>query len=241
MRASLMVTCLADALFPGVGEAAVRVLRELGVTVDFPPGQVCCGQPAYNSGYPDEARAAARAYLRAFADSEHVVSVSGSCAAMVRNQYPALFEGRPELGLAEDVALRTFEFSEFLVDVLRVSHLPVACRRRATFHHSCHTVRTLGVKRQPELLIGMVEGLDYVPLPRAEECCGFGGTFAVRLAAVSMSLVDDKVDSVLATRAELLMGLDMSCLMNIGGRLRRRGNHVVVKHLCEVLAEGWQA
>jgi len=236
-----MVTCLADALFPSVGEAAVRLLRELGVTVDFPAGQVCCGQPAFNSGYPDEARATARAYLRAFAGSEYVVSLSGSCAAMVRRHYPRLFEGRPESAVAQDVARRTYEFSEFLVDVLGVSELPVTCRRRATFHHSCHTVRTLGVRRQPELLMGMVEGLDYVPLPRAEECCGFGGTFAVKMPAVSTSLVDDKVDNVLSTGADLLMGLDMSCLMNIGGRLRRRGADVTVKHLCEVLAEGWRA
>ncbi len=240
MNASLMITCLADALYPGVGEAAVRVLRELGVTVDFPAGQVCCGQPAFNSGYPDEARAAARAYLRAFAGSEHIVSVSGSCAAMVKVHYPRLFEGRPEWCLAQDVARRTFEFSQFIVDVLGVSDLPVACRRRATFHHSCHTVRMLGVQRQPEAMIDAIEGLDYVPLPRAEECCGFGGTFAVKLPAVSASLADDKVDSVLSTGADLLMGLDMSCLMNIGGRLRRRGAGVTVKHLCEVLAEGWR-
>ncbi len=236
-----MITCLADALFPSVGEAAVRVLRELGVTVDFPAGQVCCGQPAFNSGYPDEARAAARAYLRAFAASEHVVSVSGSCAAMVRVHYPRLFEGRPEWRLAQDVARRTFEFSEFLIDVVGVTDLPAVCERRATFHHSCHTSRTLGVRRQPERLIGMVEGLDYVPLPRAEECCGFGGTFAVKMPAVSTALVDDKADNVLRTGAQLLMGLDMSCLMNIGGRLRRRGADVTVKHLCEVLAEGWRA
>jgi L-lactate dehydrogenase complex protein LldE len=236
-----MITCLGDALYPQVGVAAVRVLRELGVEVDFPPGQVCCGQAAFNSGYRDEARTAARAYLRAFAASEHVVSISGSCAGMVRHHYPLLFEGRPEEGAAADMAGRTHEFSEFLTGVLAVADLPVRYPARATMHHSCHTRRLLGIVEQPEKILGMVEGLEYVPLPKAEECCGFGGTFAIKMPLISSSLVDDKVDHVLETGADLLLGLDMSCLMNIGGRLRRRGAPVRVMHLAEVLAAGWQA
>lgn len=235
-----MITCLGDALFPRVGVAAVRVLRELGVKVDFPPDQVCCGQPAYNSGYRDEARTSARVYLRAFADSDYVVSISGSCAAMVRHHYPPLFAGRPEESAARDLAGRCYEFSQFLMDVLEIAELPVRCAARATFHHSCHTRRLLGVVEQPERLLSMIRGMEYVPLPRAEECCGFGGTFAVRMPAISASLVDDKVDNVLKTGADLLAGLDMSCLMNIEGRLRRRGARVRVMHLAEVLAEGWQ-
>lgn len=236
-----MITCLGDALFPRVGAAAVDVLRALDVDVDFPPDQVCCGQPAFNSGYRDEARASARAFLRAFSDSEHVVSISGSCAAMVRHHYPALFAGRPEEEAARRLADRTFEFSQFLVDVLGVAELPVHCAARATFHHSCHTRRLLGVVEQPERLLGMIDGLEYVPLPHAEECCGFGGTFAVKMPLISSSLVDDKVDHVLETGADLLVGLDMSCLMNIEGRLRRRGARLRVRHLAEVLAQGWQA
>ena len=236
-----MITCLGDALYPSVGVAAVKVLEALRVEVDFPAGQVCCGQPAFNSGYRDEARASARAYLRAFARSEHVVSISGSCAAMVRCNYPVLFEGRAEEPAARALAERTYEFSQFLTEVLDVDELPVRYPARATFHHSCHTRRLLGVVEQPERLIGMVDGLDYVPLPRAEECCGFGGTFAVKMPVISSSLVDDKADHVLETGAALLLGLDMSCLMNIDGRLSRRGATVRVKHLAEVLAEGWQA
>lgn len=241
MKASLMITCLGDALYPTVGVAAVKVLRELGVQVDFPAGQVCCGQPAFNSGYCDEARTSARAYLRAFADSEYVVSISGSCAAMVRHHYPPLFEGRPEATAAHALAQRTYELSQFLIDVLAVNDLPVRYAARATFHHSCHTRRILGVSEQPERLLGMIDDLEYVPLPRADECCGFGGTFAVKMPVISSSLVDDKVDHVLETGADLLLGLDMSCLMNIGGRLRRRGAGVQVKHLAEALADGWQA
>ncbi len=240
VRASLMVTCLGDALYPRVGVATVRVLEALGVEVDFPAGQTCCGQPAFNSGYHDSARRSARAYLRAFAGSEHVVSISGSCAAMVRHQYPALFAGRPEEQEAQALAARTFEFSQFLVDVLGVEALPVRRSGAVTLHHSCHTRRLLGVVEQPERLLAMVKGITYVPLPRARDCCGFGGTFAVKMPAISSAMVDEKVDHVLATGAGTLTGLDMSCLMNIDGRLRRRGADIHVKHLAEILAEGWR-
>lgn len=241
VRASLMVTCLGDALYPHVGVAAVRVLEGLGVQVDFPTAQTCCGQPAFNSGYEDGARRSARAYLRAFAGSEHVVSISGSCAAMVRCHYPALFAGRPEEAAARDLAARTFEFSEFLTNVLNVGALPVRGSGAVTLHHSCHTRRLLGVLEQPERLLGMIDGITYVPLPRSQDCCGFGGTFAVKMPAISAAMVDEKVDHVLATGAGTLTGLDMSCLMNIEGRLRRRGAAVRVKHLAELLAEGWRA
>ena len=236
-----MITCLGDALYPGVGESVVKVLRGLGVTVDFPARQTCCGQPAFNSGYVDDARRSARAFIDAFADSEHVVSISGSCTAMVRHHYPDLFPEGPERRRAESLAARTHEFSQFLVDVLEVDELPVAFPTMVTMHHSCHTMRLLGVKDGPERLLGMVDGLEYRPLPRARECCGFGGTFAVKMAAISAAMVDRKVDHVLETGAGVLVGLDMSCLMNIGGRLHRRGAPVVTKHLAELLAEGWRA
>jgi L-lactate dehydrogenase complex protein LldE len=241
MDVSLMISCLGDAIFPSVGVNAVRVLSELGCRVDFPPAQTCCGQVAFNSGYWDDARRSAEAYLRAFSKSEYVISVSGSCAAMIRHHYPALFAGTRHAAEAESLAARTFEFSEFLVDVLSPPSLPVVCRRRATFHHSCHTSRQLGVVRAPETLLGMVEGLDYVPLAKPAECCGFGGTFSIKLPDISAAMVDEKVDRVLATGAELLVGLDMSCLMNIEGRLRRRGADVEVKHLAQILGDGWQA
>jgi len=236
-----MITCLGDALYPGVGESVVKVLRGLGVTVDFPARQTCCGQPAFNSGYVDDARRSARAFIDAFADSEHVVSISGSCTAMVRHHYPDLFPEGPERRRAESLAARTHEFSQFLVDVLEVDELPVAFPTVVTMHHSCHTMRLLGVKDGPERLLGMVDGLEYRPLPRARECCGFGGTFAVKMAAISAAMVDRKVDHVLETGAGVLVGLDMSCLMNIGGRLHRRGAPVVTKHLAVLLAEGWRA
>ena len=182
----------------------------------------------------------ARAYLRAFAGSDYVVSISGSCAAMVRDNYERLFAGCPEESAAAALAARTFEFSEFLVDVLRVERLPVTFRGTATFHHSCHTRRLLGVVEQPERLLAMVEGLEYVPLPRGQDCCGFGGTFAVKMPVISTAMVDEKVDHILETGAGTVVGLDTSCLMNIEGRLRRRGERLRVMHLAELLAEGWQ-
>jgi L-lactate dehydrogenase complex protein LldE len=240
-RASLMVTCLGDALAPRVGVAVVRVLRNLGVVVDFPPGQTCCGQPAFNAGYRDAARRTARPFLRSFADSEYVVSLSGSCAAMVREEYPRLFAGSADEEAAVRLAAHTYEFSEFLVDVLGVTDLPVSYHARATFHHSCHTRRLLGVVEQPERLLSMVKGLEYVPLAGADRCCGFGGTFSVKMPEISVAMVDEKVDDIVETGARLLVGLDMSCLMNIEGRLRRRGLEIETRHLAEVLLAGWQA
>jgi L-lactate dehydrogenase complex protein LldE len=239
LRASFMVTCIGDAIFPRVGVAAVQVLEALGVRVDFPEAQTCCGQPAYNTGLREDARRSARAFLRAFEDSEHVVSISGSCTAMVRHGYPDLFRGLPEEGLAAGLATRTYEFSQFLCDVLGIEALPVSRPGRVTLHHSCHTRRLLGVSEQPELVLGMVRDLEYVPLPRSQDCCGFGGTFSVKMPLISAAMADEKVDHVLETGADTLVGLDMSCLMNIEGRLRRRASDVEVLHLAELLWQGW--
>ena len=160
---------------------------------------------------------------------------------MVRCNFPGLFEGRPEEAEARSLAARTYEFSEFLCDVLDIDALPVSRAAKATLHHSCHTRRMLGVVEQPERILGMIEGLEYAPLPRAQDCCGFGGTFSVKMPTISSAMVDEKVDHVLETGADVLVGLDMSCLMNIEGRLRRRGAAVAVRHLAQLLWEGWDA
>jgi L-lactate dehydrogenase complex protein LldE len=159
---------------------------------------------------------------------------------MVRCHYPELLAGTIWEGAARSLAQRTFEFSEYLVDVLGVHELPVVSQGRVTFHHSCHTSRLLGIVNAPEALLGMVRGLDYVPLPRSRDCCGFGGTFSIEMAPISAAILEEKVDHVLETGANVLVGLDMSCLMNIGGRLQRRAPNVATKHLAQVLGEGWQ-
>lgn len=237
MRVSLMVTCLIDAVFPEVGVAAVKLLRRLGVEVDFPPDQTCCGQPAFNSGYAEAAQDAALQMVRAFSDSEYVVAPSGSCVAMVRHYYPALFAGHRAEPEVLAFAKKCYELSQFVVDVLGVEDLGAAYPGVAAYHASCHMSRGLGVREAPLRLLSRVEGLQLVELPLAEECCGFGGTFAVKLAELSAAMADDKIDRVKESGARLLVSSDMACLMHLAGRIARRGLDVRTLHLATLLEE----
>ena len=230
-----MVTCLGDALFPEVGVATVRLLRRLGVAVDFPEAQTCCGQPHFNSGFPDHARDLARHTIEAFAGSRMVVTPSGSCAAMVKLEYPELFhDDLAWHGRAEDLARRTHELSDFLVNVLGVEDVGPRCPGRATYHMACH-LRGLGVLTEPERLLRKVRDLEYVPLERRDECCGFGGSFSVRFPEISGAMVSDKAAFIEKSGADLLVATDAGCLMNIAGCLRRRGCKVRTLHLAQVL------
>ncbi|MED1795475.1 (Fe-S)-binding protein [Brevibacillus nitrificans] len=242
MKVSLFITCLSDALYPRVGEAMVRILARYGVQVHFPEAQTCCGQPAFNSGYWEEARTSALTLIHAFADSDYVISPSGSCTGMIHHYYPKLFENDPQL-LAKANALqeKTYEFTQFLVNVLGVTDLGAVFPHKVTYHPSCHGSRLLGIKQEPLQLMEQVQGLDLVPLPFAEDCCGFGGTFAVKMSDISGAMVTEKADHVLETEAEVLVGLDLGCLMNISGNLRFRGKPVRVMHLAELLYEGMMA
>ena len=236
MKVALFITCLADQLFPEVGESVVRVLERQGCEICFPPTQVCCGQPAFNSGYRAEARQVARVMLDAFEDADYVVSPSGSCSGMIAHYYPELFADEPELlERAQRLAAKVYEFSAFLVNVLGVTELGASFPGRATYHASCHGSRLLGVKNEPLALLGAVKKLELVPLPRCEDCCGFGGTFSVKLSELSSAMVDEKLEHVLETGAEYVVGTDLGCLMNIDGRLRRRGLPVRTVHLATVL------
>ncbi|SDC24267.1 L-lactate dehydrogenase complex protein LldE [Paenibacillus sp. UNCCL117] len=238
MKVSLFITCLSDAIFPRVGEAMVRLLARYGVELEFPTVQTCCGQPAYNSGYWDEARTSARTIIAAFEDSDFVIAPSGSCTYMIHH-YAELFKGdRAMLEKAEQLQNKTYEFTQFLVQVLGVTDLGAEFRHTVTYHPSCHGSRLLGVKDEPMELLKQVRGLQFVPLPFAEDCCGFGGTFAVKMADISGAMVTEKVDHIKETAAEVLVGLDMACLMNIAGNLRYRGEPVRVMHLAELLYEG---
>ncbi|RTE04391.1 (Fe-S)-binding protein [Paenibacillus whitsoniae] len=238
MKVSLFITCLSDAIYPRVGEAMVRILAKYGVKLDFPPIQTCCGQPAYNSGYWDEARATAKTIVEAFEDSDFVIAPSGSCTYMIHH-YGHLFKDDPVmLAKAERLQQKTYEFTQFLVQVLNVTDLGAKFPHKVTYHPSCHGSRLLGVKDEPMELLENVKGLEFVPLPFAEDCCGFGGTFAVKMADISGAMVTEKVDHVKETEAEVLVGLDMACLMNIAGNLRYRNEPVRVMHLAELLYEG---
>ena len=235
MKASLLVTCLGDALFPDVGVATVRLLRRLGVEVDFPAGQTCCGQPHFNSGYHDDARELARHTIRTFDNGRTVVAPSGSCAAMVKLEYPELFHDDPAWRRrAEDLAQRTHELSDFLVNVLKVEDVGASYPARVTYHMACH-LRGLGQRTEAERLLRHVKGLELVPLERADECCGFGGSFAVRMPEISGAMVRDKAAFIEQTGAEAVVATDAGCLMNIGGCLRRRGGAVRTMHLAELL------
>jgi L-lactate dehydrogenase complex protein LldE len=231
-----MVTCLGDALFPDVGLATVRLLRRLGVDVDFPPAQTCCGQPHFNSGYHDLARDLAQHTIAAFANGQIVVTPSGSCAAMVKLEYPELLLGDLVWhARAEDLAQRTHELSDFLVNVLKIEDVGARLEGKATYHMACH-LRGLGVRDEPERLLQHVQGLELVPLDRRDECCGFGGSFSVRFPGISGAMVEDKSVLIEKTGADLVVATDAGCLMNIGGCLRRRGSRVRTVHLAEVLA-----
>jgi L-lactate dehydrogenase complex protein LldE len=230
-----MVTCLGDVFFPDVGVATLTLLRRLGVDVDFPRSQTCCGQPHFNSGCRDDAREIARHTIRAFTHAKTVVTPSGSCAAMVRLEYPGLF--RDDLvwhDRAEDLARRTHELADFLVNVLGVEDVGARFPARVTYHMACH-LRGLGHMTEPERLLRNVRNLDYVPLERADECCGFGGSFSVRFPQISAAMVGDKVGFVEKTGADVVVSTDAGCLMNIAGCLRRRGSRIRALHLAEVL------
>ena len=237
-RASLMVTCLGDLFFPEVGVSIVRLLRKLGVTVDVPADQTCCGLPLFNSGYHADAAAVARRTVTLFKDSEHVVVPSGSCAWMVKHEYPGLLAGTPLAREAGELAARTHEFSQFLVRVLGVTEFSAAVSGRVTYHDSCHLLRGLHESESPRTLLDKLKGAELVPLPGADECCGFGGSFAVRLPEVSSQILAKKLANVESTGAGCLVACDAGCLMQMGGGLTRAKSRVRAVHLAELLDGG---
>jgi L-lactate dehydrogenase complex protein LldE len=239
MRIALFITCFNDTLFPRTGQAVVTLLERLGHEVEFPAGQACCGQMHVNTGYRPEALAMVERFADVFAPYDAVVTPSGSCAGMIREMHVGLAKefGRPEL--AEKVARvvpRVHELSELLVDVLGVTDVGAYFPHRVTYHPTCHSLRMLKVGDRPLQLLRAVRGIDLVELPRAEECCGFGGTFAVKNAETSTAMMGDKMRHVLDTNAEVLTAGDNSCLMHIGGGLSRLRTGVRTVHFAEILA-----
>jgi L-lactate dehydrogenase complex protein LldE len=236
MKVSLFITCLVDQFRPGVGLAMLRVFDRLGLACDFPAGQTCCGQPARNASYEDEARRVGRQFLRAFAGAEAVVAPSGSCVAMVRRHLPALFaDGSAERADADALAARTHELSQFLVDVLGVEDVGAECRRRVTYHDSCHLRRELGVTDQPRRLLARVRGLELVEMAACDDCCGFGGLFAITQPDISTAMGAHKLAHAAATGAGAIVACDTGCLLHLGGLAARRGEAIETLHLAEVL------
>ncbi|MER8016850.1 (Fe-S)-binding protein [Streptomyces griseoluteus] len=243
MRVALFLTCVNDTLYPDTGRAVVGLLDRLGVDVDFPPAQTCCGQAHYNTGYRHETEPLARHFAEVFGAYDAIVTPSGSCAAMVRELYPRLgerarAEGRGE-ALADvlaPVVPKTYELTEFLVDVLGVTDVGAFYPHRVTYHPTCHGLRALGLGDRPRRLLEAVRGLELVELPGADECCGFGGTFAVKNAGVSAAMGADKMRDAESTGAEVLCAADNSCLMHLGGTMSRAGSSVRPVHIAEILA-----
>jgi L-lactate dehydrogenase complex protein LldE len=236
---ALLVTCLADLFRPTVAFAALRLLEGAGCTVTVPEKQTCCGQPAFNSGDRADARAQARFMVEALnAEAvDYVVAPSGSCASQIRHQYPVLLDDDPAMAArARHLAGKTHELLSFLVDVLAWTDVPGRLDATVTYHDTCSGLRELGVKDQPRALLAGVDGLTLKDLSAPEECCGFGGTFCVKYPEISGRMVGDKTDDIIATGADMVLGGDMGCLLNIAGMLKRRGSAVQARHVAEVLA-----
>ena len=239
MKVALMVTCVNDAMFPDTGKAVVTLLRRLGVDVDFPEAQTCCAQPMVNTGYLDEAVPVVRNFVSAFDGYDAIVTPSGSCAGSVRHQHAIVARRSGDAALAEAVAVtspRTYELSEFLIDVLGVEDVGAYFPHRVTYHPTCHSLRMLGVGDRPWRLLRAVRGIRLEELPAAEECCGFGGTFAVKNPDTSVAMGSDKAGHIRETGAEVVVAGDNSCLMHIGGLLSRQRAGVRTMHLAEILA-----
>jgi len=237
-RVSLFVTCIVDQLFPGVGMAVVEVLERIGCQVDFPEGQTCCGQPAFNTGYREEARQVARHFLEVFRDADYVVVPSGSCASMLTHHFAELFQKEPGW-LEETLRLEptVWEFSKFLLEVARVEDVGARFEQVVTFHDSCHGLRELGIKEGPRRLLSKVRGLTLREMEPAEECCGFGGAFSVKFPEVSGGMARTKIEAIQRSGAEVVVGIDASCLLQIQGVLSRSGLPLRTMHLAEVLAQ----
>lgn len=235
-RAALFVTCLVDNLFPDIGIATVKLLEDQGVRVCVPRGLTCCGQMAFNGGHRDEAYAIAGRTLEILRGQGDVVLPSGSCTAMIRHLFPELFQGTPHAAAAAELISRTYELTEYLVDVLGVVDVGAHYAGRITFHDACHGLRFLGLERQGRMLLDHVAGAEIVPLPGSEECCGFGGMFAVKHAALSEAMLDRKLANIQTTEADLLVVGDASCMMQITGGLSRTGARTRARHIAEVLA-----
>jgi len=236
-RVSLFVTCIVDQLFPKIGMSMTDVIERLGFTVDFPEAQTCCGQPAFNSGYAEEARSAAHYFLDVFENSEAIVVPSGSCTAMVTHHFAELFPSDPVMRpRAERLAKRVWEFSTFLTEVAGVEDVGAHLADVVTFHDGCHALRELGIRSAPRRLLACVRGLELREMQPAEECCGFGGTFAVKFAELSGAMARAKIEAITRTGANTVVSLDPSCLMQIQGAVSRAGLNIRTMHLAEVLA-----
>jgi len=237
-KAQLFITCLGDQFYTSTLQNMTSLLESLGVELVFPSHQTCCGQPLFNNGFEDKTRGVAMNFMRAFSKSDApIVGPSGSCVGMVKHHYPELFRaGTPEHALASEIATRTYEFSEYLVNVLKVTDLGAVYPHKVTYHASCHTLREMGLKTEAKTLLNAVKGLEFVSLKEEETCCGFGGAFTVTYPEVSRAMMDNKVRRIMDSGADTVVTCEPGCLMNIAGGLRKAGSSIRALHIIDLLA-----
>jgi len=240
MTVDLFIPCFVDQLYPETAFNMVKILEHAGCTVHYNPQQTCCGQPAFNSGFQQEARSIGKKFLKDFTEGNHyIVAPSGSCTGYVRNYYPQLFENSSEINTCKQIGKRLYEFTEFLSDILHITDMGAAFSAKATYHDGCGSLRECGIKDAPRRLLAEVRGLELVEMKECETCCGFGGTFAVKYETISTGMAETKVQSALETGAEYIISADLSCLMHIESYIRQQNQPLKTIHIADVLAAGW--
>lgn len=240
MRVQLFIPCFIDQLYPQTAFNMVKVLEKACCEVVYNTNQTCCGQPAFNAGFCNEATAVAEKFLKDFQNTDYVVAPSASCVGFIRNYYPKLFDNSAEHNAVKELGKRTFEFSEFLTDILKIENFGASMHARATYHDSCAALRECKIKEGPRRLLNNVRGLELVELTDSETCCGFGGTFSVKFETISTAMADQKITHILETGASCVISTDISCLMQIGGVIKKRNLPIETLHLADVLASGWE-
>lgn len=239
MNVQLFIPCFVDQLYPQTAFNMVKVLEKLGCSVSYNSNQTCCGQPAFNAGFQEECREVASKFVKDFSGVDFIIAPSASCAGFIKNYYPKLFDNSSVHNEVKSLQKRMYEFSEFLVDVLKVENVGAKIDGKATYHDSCAALRECKIKEAPRTLLRNVEGLELVEMNDVETCCGFGGTFAVKFEPISIAMADQKVNNALATGAEYMISTDLSCLMHLDGYSKQKGNNLKTMHIADVLAMGW--
>ena len=239
MNVQLFIPCFVDQLYPDTAFNMIKVLEKAGCTVSYNTNQTCCGQPAFNAGFWDEAKIVCSKFLKDFQGSDYIVAPSASCVGFLRNYYKRLFENSSLYHDVADIGKRTFEFSEFMINILKVENVGAVLNGKATYHDSCAALRECKIKTEPRKLLAQVKGLEITEMNDVETCCGFGGTFAVKFEAISIAMGEQKVENALATGAQYLISADHSCLMHLQGYIKHKGYNLKTMHLADVLANGW--
>ena len=239
MNVQLFIPCFVDQLYPQTAFNMVKVLEKAGCKVSYNTNQTCCGQPAFNAGFCDESKSVAEKFLNDFDNSDYVVAPSASCVGFIRNYYPGLFENSMQQNKIKNLGKRTFEFSEFLVDILKVEYFGATFNEKITYHDSCAALRECKIKEGPRRLLSHVKGIELVEMNDVETCCGFGGTFSVKFEGISVAMAEQKITNIIATGATSVVSTDCSCIMQLSGIIKEKNLNIKTCHLADVLASGW--